>query len=257
MRSIWTGAIGFGLVNIPVKMYSATQSSSLDLDMLDKKDLSNIRFVRVNENTGKEVVWENIVKGYKFKDEYIPLTKEDFDLASAKKSQMMEVSYFVKQEEIDSIYYETPYYLEPEKSGAKAYGLLKEALLKTGKVGVTSYVLRNRESLAILRANNNVIMLNKLRFYEEIRDVGELSIGKTRPTQKELQMAASLINQLSGKFDIRQYKDTYTGELLKIIEAKSKGIKLKSPKMKVVHRKTEDLMDLLKASLGTKHKKAS
>jgi DNA end-binding protein Ku len=257
MRSIWTGTIGFGLVNIPVKMYSATQSSSLDLDMLDKKDFSNIRFVRVNENTGKEVNWENIVKGYKYNDEYIELTKEDFELASAKKTQMMEVSHFVKEDDIDSIYYETPYYLEPEKSGSKAYSLLREALLKTGKVGITTFVLRNKESLAIIKATNDVLLVNRLRFHEEIRGTDELSIGKIKPKTGELQMATSLINQLSGKFDIKQYKNNYTSALLKVIQAKAKGVKLKSPKLKVVHRKTEDLMDLLKASLETKHKKAS
>src|SRR5215216_124117 len=117
MRAIWTGSIGFGLVNIPIKMYSAVEESSLDLDMLDKKDHSNIRFMRVNENTGKEVTWENIVKGYKMDGKYVVLTDKDFELASAKKTKTIEISEFVKEDEITSIYYETPYYLEPDKSG--------------------------------------------------------------------------------------------------------------------------------------------
>jgi len=120
MRSLWTGAIGFGLVNIPVKLYSATESSTLDLDMLDKKDHANIRFMRVNEKSGKEVTWANIVKGYKLpNDDYVVLTDKDFEAASAKKTKTIEITDFVKESEIDSVYYETPYYLEPEKSGAR------------------------------------------------------------------------------------------------------------------------------------------
>src|SRR6201999_2625576 len=125
MRSIWTGAIGFGLVNIPIKLYSAIQDSDLDLDMLDKKDHANIKFKRVNENTGKEVAWENIVKGYKLDDRYVVLTDEDFAKASPEKSKIIEIQEFVKESEIDGMFYETPSYLEPDKSGAKAYVLLR------------------------------------------------------------------------------------------------------------------------------------
>src|ERR1044071_3355667 len=128
MKAIWTGSIGFGLVNIPIKLYSAVESSTLDLDMLDKKDHANIRFKRVNENTGKEVAWENIVKGYKLDDRYVVLTDEDFQKASPEKSKIIEIKEFVVETEIDGIYYETPYYLEPEKNGAKAYLLLRDAL---------------------------------------------------------------------------------------------------------------------------------
>jgi DNA end-binding protein Ku len=181
MRPIWTGAIGFGLVNIPVKMYSATQGSELNLDMLDKKDLSNIRFMRVNERSGKEVKWENIVKGYKYHDEYIVLTSKDFELASAKKTKTIEISDFVKDEEIDSIYYEVPYYLEPDKSGVRAYALLSEAMKKTGKSGVATFVMRTKESLAVLKAMGDVIVLNRIRFKEEIRDASELSLPEKNP----------------------------------------------------------------------------
>ncbi len=258
MRPIWTGAIGFGLVNIPVKLYSATESSTLDLDMLDKKDHSNIRFMRVNEKTGKEVEWENIVKGYKLpNDEYVVLTDKDFEAASAKKTKTIEITDFVKEEEIESVYYESPYYLEPEKSGARAYSLLKEALLKTKKVGVASFVLRNKENLAILRANENVIILNRIRFYEEIRDPQDLNLpGKSAIKPNELKMAISLIDQLSGKFNISRYKDTYSADLMKLIKNKSKGKSVKTTKLKVVYSKSKDLMSQLKASLD-KRKKAS
>jgi len=258
MRPIWTGAIGFGLVNIPVKIYSATQTSNLDLDMLDKKDHAHIKYQRVNENTGKEVPWGNIVKGYKLDNEYVVLDEKDFEAASAKKTKTIEISDFVKEDEISSIYYETPYYLEPDKSGTRPYELLLEALTKTKKVGVSTFVMRNKEALAILRPDNNVIVLNKIRFQEEIRDPNQLNLPtNTEVKPAELKMAITLIDQLTGKFDISKYKDNYNDELLKLIEAKAKGKKIKTPEMKVVHSKTKDLMEQLKASLEVKRKKAS
>lgn len=260
MRPIWTGAIGFGLVNIPVKLFSATQGSELDFDMLDKKDHANIKFKRVNENTGREVDWEQIVKGYLLNDKYVILTDKDFESASAEKTKTISISEFVKEEEIDPMYYETPYYLEPDKSGARAYALLREALKKTGKVGISSFVMRNKEALAILRAQDEVIILNRIRFREEIRPQADLSLPKkTSVKPGELKMAVSLIDQLTGKFDISQYKDTYSAQLMKVIRAKAKGTQIKTPHMKVVYSKTADLMSQLKASLGggTKRKKAS
>ncbi|MES2775483.1 MAG: Ku protein [Bacteroidota bacterium] len=258
MRPIWTGAIGFGLVNIPVKLFSATQGSELELDMLDKKDHANIKYKRVNEKTGKEVPWANIVKGYMLNSKYIVLDEKDFEAANAVKTKVIEITDFVKQEEINSIYYETPYYLAPEKSGGRAYALLQKALLKTGKVGIATFVMRNKEHLAILKATEDVLILNQLRFSEEIRDTSELSLPATatvKPT--ELKMAVSLIDQLSTGFDISSYKDTYTAQLLKLIKAKAKGGKATAPHMKVVHSKAKDLMAQLKESLSTKTKKAS
>jgi DNA end-binding protein Ku len=256
MKSLWSGAIGFGLVNIPVKLFSATKASELDLDMLDKHDLSNIRFRRVNEKTGKEVDWKNIVKGYKYNEHYVVLSSEDFELANSKKTKTIEISNFVNENEIDSIYYETPYYLEPEKNGMRPYALLREALSKTHKVGLASFVMRNKESLAILKPLNSVIVLNRIRFNEEIRETSELALpGKKEIKQAELEMAVALINQLTSKFNITAYKDTYTAELLKLIKAKAKGHKIKVPELKVVHSKAKDLMEQLKESL--KYKKAS
>ncbi|MEO6843544.1 MAG: Ku protein [Ginsengibacter sp.] len=258
MRPIWTGAIGFGLVNIPVKMYSATETSNLDLDMLDKKDHAHIKYMRVNENTGKEVDWENIVKGYKYNDDYVVLDDKDFEAASAKKTKTIEISDFVKEEEISSLYYETPYYLEPDKSGTRPYKLLLDALKKTKKVGVSTFVMRNKEALAILRPDKNVIVLNKIRFEQEIRNPEELALPKnTEVKPAELKMAITLIDQLTGRFDISKYKDTYNGELLKLIKAKASGKKIKAPQMKVVHNKAKDLMEQLKASLDVKRKKSA
>ena len=258
MRPLWTGAIGFGLVNIPVKIYSATESSSLNLDMLDKKDHAHIKYQRVNENSGKVVEWGNIVKGFKIKNDYVVLDEKDFETASAKKTKTIEISDFVKEDEISSLYYETPYYLEPDKSGTRPYKLLLEALKKTKKVGVATFVMRNKEALAILRPDGDVIVLNKIRFQQEIRDPKELSLPtNTEVKPAEMKMAITLIDQLTGKFDISKYKDTYNEELLKLIKAKASGKKIKLPQMKVVHSKTKDLMDQLKASLDVKRKKSA
>jgi len=259
MRPLWTGAIGFGLVNIPVKMYSATESSNLDLDMLDKSDNSNIKFQRINEKTGKVVKWENIVKGFMIGSKYVILDDKDFEKANAVKTKLIEINEFVDAGEINSVYYETPYFLAPDKSGIRPYALLREALKKTNKAGVASFVMRNKENLAIIRAEDDVIILNRIRFAQEIRETTELNLPKTEDIKSaELKMAITLINQLSGKFDIEKYKDTYSAELMKVINAKAKGIKIKVPEMKVVHSKATDLMEQLKASLTTsKRKKVS
>jgi len=257
MRAIWTGAIGFGLVNIPVKLYSATQESSLDLDMLDKKDHSNIRFQRVNEKTGKEVPWDNIVRGYKYNGEYVVLSDEDFKQASPEKSKIIEIAEFVDASEIDAVYYETPYYLEPEKTGSKAYILLRDALQKSGKVGLGTYVMRTKEAIGIIRPMDDVLVLNKMRFAEEIRDHKDLKLPEDKTKPNELKMALALIDQLSGPFEIEKYHDTYSEQLMKVIEAKAKGKKIEAPTMKVVHSKSQDLMDQLKASLSTSKRKAS
>lgn len=257
MRAIWTGSIGFGLVNIPVKIYSAVQGSELDLDMLDKKDHANIKFQRVNANTGKEVPWANIARGYKVDGRYVVLTDEDFKKASPEKTKQIEITEFIDEKEIDSMYFETPYYLEPDKSGARAYGLLRDALKKTGKAGLGNYVLRNRESLGLIKVSGNVLVLNKIRFQQEIRDTGDLNIPASESKPNEIKMAIELVNQLTTEFDISKYKDTYTDKLLKLINAKAKGKKIPTPALRVVHSRSKDLMSQLKASLEVSKRKAS
>lgn len=257
MRSIWSGAIGFGLVNIPVKLFSAVQQSELDLDMLDKKDHAKIRFQRVNESTGKEVPYENIVRAFNLDGQYVVLDDDDFKKASPEKTKMIEIAEFVEEKEVDSMFYETPYYLEPQKAGVKAYGLLRDALKKTGKTGLSTFVLRSKESLALLKVSGDALILQKIRYEQEIRKPEDLSIPASTSKPAELKMAISLIEQLSGKFDISKYKDTYSDELMKLIQAKAKGKKLPATTMRVVHSKSQDLMSQLKASLETKKKKAS
>ncbi len=258
MRSIWTGSITFGLINIPVKLFSAVQESSLDLDMLDTKDHSNIKFKRVNESTGKEVAYENIVKGFKLESGYVILDDVDFEAADSVKTKTIEVINFVEQSEIDSLYYEQPYYLEPDKSAMKAYALLRDAMETTGKVGVASFVLRNKEGLAILKPYKNAIVLNRIRFAQEIRGLEDLKLPPiSKVKTKEVLMANKLVEQLTEKFNITKYKDTYTAKLLKIIKEKAKGKVISAPKIKIVHKRSDDLMEMLKASLTTKKRKTA
>ncbi|MFD1605578.1 Ku protein [Flavobacterium artemisiae] len=253
MRSIWTGSISFGLINIPIKIFSAIQESNLDMDMLDKGDHSNIKFKRVNEKTGKEVAFADIVKGYKVDDNYVILEDEDFEAADAEKTKTIDIQNFTSEKEIDSLYYEQPYYLEPDKGAANAYALLRDAMESTGKVGVTSFVLRNKEALAILKPYKNVIVLNRIRFAQEIRDTSELKLPAVSKTKiKEIDMANKLVEQLTEPFDISKYKDEYTAKLLKIIKDKAKGKKQAKPKLNVVHKQSDDLMSMLKASLEKK-----
>jgi DNA end-binding protein Ku len=258
MRSIWTGAITFGLINIPVKLFSAVEESSLDLDMLDKRDHSHIQYKRVNAETGKEVAFDNIVKGFKIGSRYVILDEKDFESADVLKTNTIGIICFTEAMEIDPVYYEQPYYLEPDKTAAKAYALLRDSLAASGKVGVASFVLRNRETLAIITPHENGLVLNRIRFEQEIRDMSELKLPPaTKGNKKEMQMADKLIAQLTEKFNISKYKDTYSSKLMSIIKQKAKGKKIEPPKLKVVHHKDKDLMDMLAASLNTKRKKAS
>jgi len=216
--------------------------------------MGKINFKRVNEETGKEVKWEDIGKAYKLNDRYILIDDEDFENAAPEKSKIIEVNHFVKESEIDTIYYENSYYAEPEKPGAKAYALLRQALTETGKVGVAQFVLRTAEVLAVLKPLNNVLVLSKIRFAEEIRDTDEFSLpSNTGVKSAELKMAVSLINQYSGKFNINKFKDEYSAKLLKVIKSKSRGKSIRPVTKEVKYKNTQDLMEQLKASL----KKAS
>lgn len=250
MRAIWSGSIGFGLVNIPVKLFSAIQDSRLELDMLDSRTHSPIRYKRVSEKSGKEVPWEQITKGFLYKDDYVILEPGDFEAASPKKSKMIEIEAFVNGEEIDSIYYENPYFLEPGKGGEKAYVLLLKSLEKTKKVGLSRFVMRSQEHLSVIRPKENYLMLQQLRFEEELR-APEIKLPEgVRISPKEMQMALELIKQYSSPFDMTQFEDEYKKELMKIIRSKATGKKIPQKKMEVVYTKKDDLFDQLKASLG-------
>lgn len=258
MKAIWTGSIGFGLVNIPVKLFSAVETTKLDFDMLDKKDKSNIKFKRVNENTGKEVLWANIIKGYLHNEKYVLVDEMDFKKASPEKTSHIEIVQFVKEHDIDSVFFETPYFIQPDKTGTRAYQLLKEALTKTSKAGLGSFVMREREHVCLIKPYNDILVLNRLRYAEEVRDVAELKTTGAKSKPAEIKMAISLIDQLTKPFNPAIFKDEYTDKLLKIIKAKSKGKDVAYKPMKLVHSKTADLMEQLKASLsGSSKRKAS
>lgn len=253
-RPIWTGTIAFGLVNIPVKLYSAIEETSLELDMLDKKDHSNIKYKRVNEETGEEVEYANIVKGYKFDGRYIVLEKKDFESAAAEKTKRIDIVSFVEESEIDPIYYDTTYFLGADKKDQKTYALLRDALKKSGMVGLGTYVLRNKEHLGVIKVYKNALVLTKLHYEDEIRSLDDYDIPtrSVKTSASEVEMAISLIKQMVSPFDISKYKDEYTGQLMEFIKRKAAG-KTTTTKTKAapVPKGINTLMDQLKASLKT------
>jgi DNA end-binding protein Ku len=257
MKSIWKGAISFGLVNIPVRLYSATERETVEFHMLSKRDHSRIRFLRVSEATGKEVPYEEIVKGYELEDGgYVVVTDEELAEAAPEKSGTIEIQEFVDESEISSLYFDKPYYLEPDKSASKAYALLREALSKSKKVGISQFVLRNREHLCALKTVDDVLVLNALRFSSEIRQTDELSLpDKEKVSTSELSLALKLVDGLTDKFDPKKYKDTYAEEVKKVIDAKAKGQKIKAPAKAPPSTKVIDLTAALKESLKAPKKK--
>ena len=253
MRSIWKGSIGFGLVSIPIKLYSAVQTSSLDLDMLDSRDHAHIKFQRVNENTKKEVPYDKIVKGYKYDDGYVIVEDADFEAAAPEKSKVIEIENFVDISSVNPMFYETSYYTEPETKNNKAYALLLEALKKSGKAGLARFVLRSTESMCIVHPVDHAIVVTRIRFEQQIRDQNELKLNdNVEVSKKELDMGLALINQYAEPLDLSKYKDEYHTELLKLIEAKAKGKRPTIKKLKPKAAKGDDLYDQLMSSLQVK-----
>lgn len=250
MHALWKGSLSFGLINIPVKMYNASQDHDFAFVLLHKKDLSQIRYARICKVEEKEVPWKDIVKGYEYsRGEYVVLEQEDFDKANLKKTKTLEIVTFSKETEIDSVFYSKPYLLEPDKGSEKAYSLLCEALRKSKKVGVVKYVLHNKEHIASVKPHKNILIVNQMRYLDELR-LDTFTIKKIEPAStKELEIAIKLIDQLTSSFNPKEYNDTYTEELKHVIEQKAKGIKIK-PKEKIAPSpKIHDIMSLLKASL--------
>jgi DNA end-binding protein Ku len=256
MRPIWSGTISFGLVNIPVKLVTAVQAEDIDLRMLSKKDLAPIRYARIDTKTEKEVPWKEIVKGFEYtKGKYVIVDDEDFEKASPKKSKSIDIVQFVKADEIDPIYFEKPYYIIPANGGEKSYRLLLKALEKAGTVGIAEFMLRNRDHICAIKPYGDVLMLDQMRYAEEIKEAPEVEAKNERVTEKELQLALKLVEQLTEKFKPEVFKDTYIQELKKVIKAKAAGktIKVAAPEKKTAPVK--DLMDVLKASLDSGKKK--
>lgn len=254
MRSIWNGSISFGLVSIPVKMYSGSEERKLDLDMLDRHDNARIRYKRVNEETGKEVEWKDIVKGFKQDEGYVVLEKEDFEQANMKKSKTIDIEEFIDEAQVADVLFKKPYFLEPQKEGGKSYNLLRDALKKTEKLGVATFVMRQKEHLSLVGVYENALVLHVIRFQDEIRDPGELKLPDEKVSKKEVDMAVSLIEQYTEDFDFGKYKDIYNDQLMEIINAKSTG-KVSSPeKFESKPTPAKELMAQLKASLEKKKK---
>lgn len=254
MRSIWKGTIGFGLVSIPMKLFSAVQSSSLDLDMLDGRDHAHIKFQRINENTRKEVPYDKIVKGYLYKDDkYVIVEESDFDAAEPEKTKTIEIESFVDIASVNPMFYETSYYAEPEAKSNKAYVLLLEVLKKSKKAGLARFVLRNTESLCIVHPVGQALVVTRIRFQQQIRKAEELKLdGKINISKKELDMGLALVNQYAEDFDVSKYEDTYQKKLLKLIAAKAKGKRPTIKKLKPHKDTGDDLYSQLMESLNSK-----
>lgn len=257
MRPIWSGFIAFGLVNIPVKLYSPSVETGLDLDLLHKKDMSPIRYARICKEEEKEVPYDDVLHGYQYvKGEYVSLNEKDYEKANVRKTQTIEVQHFAAADEIDPNFFDKPYYLEPEPKTEKSYALLREALRKSGKVAVAKFVLRNREHLAIVRPHGEVLVLNQLRFNDQIKPADELVVPKVQAMAAgEMKMALELINKMTHHFRPELYKDVYIDELKEIIHQKAKGLVPKKKGEKPAATRMTDLMATLKASL--EHSKVS
>ncbi len=257
MRAIWKGAISFGLVNIPVGLYSATKpASQIKLHMLRESDLSPIRYKRVAEADQKEVPWEQIVKGYEYsKEEFVVLNEKDFESVEIKSAQMVDIKEFVDLTDIDPMFFDQPYYLAPEKGGDKAYSLLREALAKSGKVGIAKVVIKTREHLAAVKPSGKALVLELMHFAEELADPADLKLPDSEVGKKEMAMAESLIDQMSDKWEPDKYKDEYREALMKLIEEKvASGGKLPEKKHKAAKPgKVVDIVSLLQASLDKTH----
>lgn len=252
MRPIWTGSVSFGLVNIPVRLFSGTHPrEGIDLDMLHKEDQTPIRYARICRKDGEEVPWEDIVKGYEYRDgDYIVLTKKDLEKLDTKKTQTIDIKKFVQAAEIDIRYYEKPYYLEPVKGGEKAYALLREALEQSDKLALALFVIRQREHLAVIKPVGQALVLNQMRFPTDLREATDLNFPSSQQVDKEeLRAALRLISQETGHFIPEDYHDTYTEELEDLIKSKTKGKKPKKHAAKPKDTSAKDLMSALKASL--------
>lgn len=261
MRAIWTGSLAFGLVNIPVRLYSGTQDNAgLNLTMLHKTDLSPINYLRICRADGQEVPYADIVKGYEYRaGDYVVLTEKDFERANVRKTKTIDISEFTQESTIDVRFFEKSYYLEPDRGADKAYALLREALRQSKKVAIATFVLRNREHLAAIKPIGNALVLNQLRYMNELRPPEGLDLpAKSDASKKEIDVALTLIKHLTEPFVAEDFRDTYVEELEKSIQAKAKG---KSAPAKVaatpVKTDPKDLMAMLKASLEQEQAKTA
>ncbi len=255
MRSIWKGSISFGLVNIPVSLYPATKREELKFNLLRGSDLSPINFKRVAEADGKEVPWDQIVKGYEYeKSKYVVLKDDDFKRVDIEATQTVDIMDFVNTEEINPMFFNKPYYLEPAKGGANAYGLLRDVLAETGKIGIAKVVIKTRQHLAGVKPQGNALVLELMHFAEELVDNTELNIpaASEKYGKKEIEMAKQLVDQMTVEWDPGRYTDDYRSALMAVIDQKieSGGRDLPAPpKAARTTGKVIDLVSVLQKSL--------
>jgi DNA end-binding protein Ku len=260
MRAIWKGNISFALVSIPISLFSATRRNELSFHYLHKKDMSTVSYKRFCDTENSEVPWEEITRGYEYeKDNYVEITDEDLDKADIELTKTIQIVEFVHESEIDPVYFDKPYYLEPQKGGERAYALMREALAQSKKVGIAKVVLKSREHLAAVKSIGNMMSLQTMRFAHEIVDAGSLNLpSKAEISKKEMDLANTLIDSMSDTFDPAKYKDDYYDKVLEIIRMKVQGVtpEVTAPKgpgpAKVV-----DLMEVLKQSLSEAKKAKS
>jgi DNA end-binding protein Ku len=252
MRSIWSGSINFGLVNIAVKLYTAARENHLHLNYLRRNDLCPISYKKVCRETGEEVKSEDIVKGYQYeKGDYVVLEEEDFKKADVEKTYSIDIEDFVPEKEIDVKYAEKPYYLEPTKESKKVYVLFRDALADAKKVGIGKFVLKDREHLVMIKPEGHGLTLNVLRYHSEIVDPSELDIpDKMTIPRNQIDLALELIDKMSGHFKPEKYHDTYTEKLKAIVDAKKKGKKITYKEAKPPRTGTPDIVSKLKESLA-------
>ncbi len=222
MRPIWKGSISFSLITIPISLYPASRREELSFRMLRKSDLSPINFKRVAENDSREVPWEEIVKGYEYeRGKFVVLKEEDFERVDIEATQTIDIIDFVRLEEINPMFFDKPYYLVPEKTGAKAYALLREALKRTGRVGVAKVVIKTRQHLAAIKPQNNALLLELMHFADELIEPANLDIPAGGAAGgRELELAANLIEKMTDKWDPEKYRDDYRQALLGLIQKK-------------------------------------
>jgi DNA end-binding protein Ku len=264
-RVLWKGAISFGLINIPVGLYSAEKRNELSFTLLDRRDLTPVGYNRVNKDTGKDVPWDQVVKGYEYeKGRYVVMSDADFAHANVRATQTVEILSFVRAEQIPFVLYETPYFLAPDKRGEKGYALLRETLRRAGKVALTQVVIRTRQHLAALAPLGPVLVLDTLRYADELRSIDELDLPgeqtKAKASEREVEMALRLVEEMSENWEPNKYHDTYREDVLarvqqKIDEGKTEVITKTKPKTETRGAQVIDLMDLLKRSVQQKGRK--
>jgi DNA end-binding protein Ku len=259
-RPVWKGHISFGLVNVPVHLYSAERRTSLSFKLIDSRNTARIRYERVNEETGEEVPWDSVVKGFEYEDgNYVLLSDDELKSASVELTRTIEIERFVDIEEIDPIYFDKPYFLVPGKGGEKGYVLLREAMKESGKAGIAHVVIRTRQYLAAMRPDNDAITLNLLRFHQEIRDMADYELPgsdlrKLKVSRKEVELAGKLIEGMAGEWEPEEFHDEYHDAVMKLIQKKIEAGEFRplevEEEAEAEEPATINMMDVLKKSVA-------